>query len=449
VFNGQTVPHGLGVTAFQTASVPFGQSCASEVRTCNNGWLSGSYTVSACAVTPPSMCNFNGLTLAHGQTVTAYQTTSVPFGQGCAGETRTCVNGLLTGSFGASSCEAQPPANCSFGGQVVAHGGQVTAYAQPSVPYGAGCQAETRTCWNGGLSGSFGYGGCSVQPPASCTVATKFYQESYLCSECGLYGEWVDQVVPLAHGQSIKLYSTGSIGSRVTSGTCSDYYAQIRTCNNGVVSGNPAYVFQSCYVYEISGGSPLMVHFNSNVDKPEPLVFTSLIDGILFDILGRNSKPKPHTPLRISWYRSPQYYFLTLPDAKGRVRGVDELFGNNTFGPDRNFAQHGYKALAKYDGMTADGKRRIAKEDGYITKKDPVFAKLRFWHDDNFNGVAEPKELHSMEELGVEVIDLHADPRFKETDQYGNKTTLKSVVKTKDGRYHLMFDVWFNYGGPK
>jgi hypothetical protein len=192
-----------------------------------------------------------------------------------------------------------------------------------------------------------------------------------------------------------------------------------------------------------------MVHFNSNVEKPEPLAFTSLIDGILFDILGRNSKPQPHTPLRISWYRSAQYYFLALPNEKGEVKGVDELFGNNTFGPDRKFPADGYKALAKYDGRSADGKSVIGKPDGFITQKDPVFAKLRLWNDANFDGRAQPEELKTLDELGVEVIDLNADPNYKEVDKYGNQTTLKSVVKTKDGRYHLLFDVWFNYGGPK
>lgn len=204
-------------------------------------------------------------------------------------------------------------------------------------------------------------------------------------------------------------------------------------------------VWPNCFDY----GSPLMIAYNSDVNNPEPLVFTSLAEGIMFDLLGLNAKPKPHTPVRISWYRSPQYYFLVLPDENGRVHGIDQLFGDNTHGPDGKFAANGYKALAKYDGMSADGKTRVKEADGYITPEDPIYSKLRLWQDSNFDGIAQEGELLSLKQMDIQVIDLNADPNFKEEDQYGNLTTLKSVVKTGDGRYHLMFDIWFAYRSNK
>jgi hypothetical protein len=188
-----------------------------------------------------------------------------------------------------------------------------------------------------------------------------------------------------------------------------------------------------------------MIHLNASAEKVEPLEFTPQEDGINFDLLGLRAKPKPHAPKRISWYRQPDYYFITLPNAKGEVNGIDELFGDNTAGPDGNFAKDGYYALAKYDGMSANGKTKVGEPDGYITKDDPVLAKLRFWHDDNFDGLAQPNELRTADQLGIDLIDLHADPGFKEVDIYENQTTLKSVARTKDGRYHVMFDVWFAY----
>jgi peptidoglycan hydrolase-like protein with peptidoglycan-binding domain len=51
-FNGQTVTHGASVTAYQTSTVSYGSACVSEQRTCNNGTLSGSYTNSSCTVSP-------------------------------------------------------------------------------------------------------------------------------------------------------------------------------------------------------------------------------------------------------------------------------------------------------------------------------------------------------------------------------------------------------------
>lgn len=49
-FNGQTVASGASVTAYQSATVPYGSQCASQARTCNDGTLSGSYTNASCSV---------------------------------------------------------------------------------------------------------------------------------------------------------------------------------------------------------------------------------------------------------------------------------------------------------------------------------------------------------------------------------------------------------------
>lgn len=188
-----------------------------------------------------------------------------------------------------------------------------------------------------------------------------------------------------------------------------------------------------------------MIHFNSDVNNIEPLEFTSPDLGIIFDILGMNSKPKPYTPMKISWYKSPQYFFIVLLNQDGDVKGIDQLFGDNTLGPDGKFSDNGYEALRKYDGTSKDGKTRLQKGDGYITEADAVFNHLRLWNDSNSDGIAQAHELTPLKDKGIEVIDLNADPNFSEYDQYGNETALKSVVKTKDGRYHLMFDIWFAY----
>lgn len=49
-FNGQTIPSGSSVTAYQAASVPSGSACVSQTRTCSNGSLNGSYSHATCAV---------------------------------------------------------------------------------------------------------------------------------------------------------------------------------------------------------------------------------------------------------------------------------------------------------------------------------------------------------------------------------------------------------------
>lgn len=64
----------------------------------------GSVTVNC----PAAFCNLPwGGTIANGASVTAYQYGSVPCGSNCAQETRTCNNGILSGSYASQNCEAR------------------------------------------------------------------------------------------------------------------------------------------------------------------------------------------------------------------------------------------------------------------------------------------------------------------------------------------------------
>lgn len=95
-------------------------------------------------------------TLAHGAVVTAYSTAS-PAGVACStvSETRTCVNGLLTGSYANTACNS----GCSTGWGNLTHGQSVTAWNASSS---CTCGSETRTCSNGTFTGSYGYGSCTA-----------------------------------------------------------------------------------------------------------------------------------------------------------------------------------------------------------------------------------------------------------------------------------------------
>lgn len=190
--------------------------------------------------------------------------------------------------------------------------------------------------------------------------------------------------------------------------------------------------------------SPLVIHLNSDINRAEHMVLSSPANGVFFDILGQNALPVAHTPKRISWQRSINYVYIVLPDANGQVRGIDQMFGNNTLGPDGKFALNGYEALGKYDAKDATGTKPIGNPDGYINSKDPIYFALRVWRDENFDGVAQANELYTLTEAGITTIDLHYNPSFYERDQYGNETRYKSVVQTRDGKLHLMFDLWFN-----
>ena len=107
-FNGSTVPNGSSVTAYSTQSVPYDNSCStySQTRTCSNGTLSGSYPYASCTVAPAANCTFNGSTVLHGNSVTAYQSSLLPYGQSCSAQSqaRTCSNGTLSGTYAYPSC---------------------------------------------------------------------------------------------------------------------------------------------------------------------------------------------------------------------------------------------------------------------------------------------------------------------------------------------------------
>ena len=213
-------------------------------------------------------------------------------------------------------------------------------------------------------------------------------------------------------------------------------------------------------------------YFNSG-----ELSFTSRQDGTKFNLMGRQTlmelesgqflhiKPEGYNfKFQISWTRPEQSRFrwLTLPDTNGHINGIDELFGDNTFGPDSRspFAEDGFRALMKWDRGDA-GSENSELADGYIDSNDAVFSKLRLWHDLNGDGNCDSQEeiaseLVSLDQVGITYIhigftdNMAANQDFFETDIYGNNITYKSLVGFKASRagatrLGTAFDVWFRY----
>lgn len=220
-FNGQVLASGQTVEAFLNSTTPYGQACVKETRSCQNGILSGSYSFSNCTVEQPAACLFNGITIQHGQNVNAFLNSSVAFGGTCQNETRSCINGSLSGTYNYATCTANAPAACSFNGHTIAHGQGVTAYTSSNVPYGATCTPQTRTCYNGAFTGVGEFGSCVVDQGAACLFNGQ----------------------TLANGQSVTAFTAPSVSF---GGACQ---AQTRICTNGSLSGDAAYA--SCSV-----GSP-------------------------------------------------------------------------------------------------------------------------------------------------------------------------------------------------
>ena len=215
--------------------------------------------------------------------------------------------------------------------------------------------------------------------------------------------------------------------------------------------------------------SPLFVDLRDN-DTQGGDYLTSVDEGVKFNILGYNAKKfgelhgkdvAHNTPIQISWFKKPAFKLLVLPTADGKVAGIDQLFGDNTLGPDSWFGTDslfkdreasGYAALVKFDGLksvqgllttpqtNAQLKQRKAlfksykkagnERDLMIDREDAVYHKLKLWGDANRDGIAQDNELTSLKEEKIIAIDLVYDREsaYLETDQYGNQIKFKSVV---------------------
>lgn len=218
LFDGKTVLHGASIVGYQTSTSQFGGSCTQELRTCSDGTLSGSFTFGSCTIDQPASCLFDGRTLAHGEVVAAFQASSSAFGTACIQENRTCSNGTLSGSYLFGSCTVNQPASCSLNNNTVASGASIVAYESATVPFGGSCLSEARSCTNGTLSGSFTNALCAVSAASDCT----------------LNGQTV------LHGSSVTTYATASVPAGQT---CT---SEVRTCSNGTLSGS--LVVSSCVV---------------------------------------------------------------------------------------------------------------------------------------------------------------------------------------------------------
>lgn len=131
--------------------------------------------------------------------------------------------------------------------------------------------------------------------------------------------------------------------------------------------------------------------------------------------------------------------FLVIDAAKPDLNGR-ELFGEFTKRLDgkqkssKNFA-NGFDALAQLD----------ANGDGRIDAGDPGFSRLKVWIDRNQNGRAESDELQTLSVAGIAKLSLAkaSVDEGSRRDPSGNEIWLRGSYTTKDGKDHLIADVWF------
>lgn len=178
---------------------------------------------------------------------------------------------------------------------------------------------------------------------------------------------------------------------------------------------------------------PLVILFSG---KSSVIEMTSPKQGVLFNISGINAETQfastPHAKKQISWMKPcAECFFLALPNSQGAITGIDELFGDNTQGPDGKTANDGFEALSKHD----------TNHDKVIDEKDPIFSALRLWNDKNMDGLATGSEIYTLSDKDLQMISLRYDKSFREVDSHGNEIRFKSLVKTKSSVGYV-FDLW-------
>jgi streptogramin lyase len=179
---GQSCPSGDCRTAYQAASVAYPTTCSSQNRVCTNGTLSGSYAFGSCTETGQP-CNLPwGGSINDTQSVTAYQnaTEAAAGSATCtSSQTRTCNNGVLSGTYTNQSCAVTCSLTMNQGGGVlyalIANG--PTTATEYTASSAASCPSHTLTCAAAGLSCSTGllsdcsYNSCTT---SICPAATSF-----------------------------------------------------------------------------------------------------------------------------------------------------------------------------------------------------------------------------------------------------------------------------------
>ncbi len=175
-------------------------------------------------------------------------------------------------------------------------------------------------------------------------------------------------------------------------------------------------------VCEKRTASPLVINLNEGRIK-----YTSPSEGISFDILGGGEKNQ------ISWLTQEHSYFLVLDKNHNRkIESVNELFGNNTVGPDGKKAANGFLALKKYDSNL----------DRQITIADDIYDDLKLWTDFNKNSIMEQGEFFTLAEKNIKSISLEYID-VSEFDVYGNETKQRAYVELDSGVKKIVVDTWF------
>jgi hypothetical protein len=217
-----------------------------------------------------------GATVNNNSSVLAYLNATEPYNgtNTCTAlpETRTCTDGSLSGSYMYQTCEPAPTADCTAPwGDSVANNSSVTAYENATVPVGFSCASETRSCSNGILSGTFTNASCSVQTTRTVTVSIEqqgtgtvsgiaVTGEGAICDGlvCTVANDWTGTLTATGTCSGTQSTVSGSVDVTLTTVTAATI--TLPTCT-GPVCTTP-------WSTEVASGGSVVAYQNATVSYP-------------------------------------------------------------------------------------------------------------------------------------------------------------------------------------
>ena len=174
-------------------------------------------------------------------------------------------------------------------------------------------------------------------------------------------------------------------------------------------------------VYQVDSSSPLVIDLNG-----DGIQTTGLENAVLFDLNADGTLQKN------AWLDSHDGFLVIDRNHNGVIDSGAEMFGNHTLLADGTTAASGWQAIVGLDSNL----------DGLIDAHDEVFMNLKLWLDANVDGNTDSGELHSLQEMGIESLEVN--PTVGQTVQNGNIFDGKAQINKVDGSTTVMSDVWFH-----
>ncbi len=246
-------------------------------------------------------------------------------------------------------------------------------------------------------------------------------------------------------------WQANSIGSAVATGTCGcgaiwlnkdktetippwseRYYSEAHSrvwsaSQNRCINMELAIAEATCSCVGCGNPSPIVISLSDEVYE-----LTDAANGVLFDLDGDGKAEQT------AWTaRGAEDGFLVLDrNLNGVIDDFMEVFGDHT--PQLPSKEpNGWLALAVWDDAFNGG-----NEDGVIDTADFIFAALQIWVDRNHNGFSEAQELSTLEEVGLEYLDLNYGSEVR-IDGFNNVFKFPSEVGRTNGEITMAWDIFF------